>query len=57
LKTSNITHSTETQKTNTDKEDNRHDNVSITTSKSYLLENVKVSLLLYCNKYMWKQSI
>jgi len=46
-------YTTETQKPNTDKKDTRHDNVSATASTSYLLdENVKVSFLLYCNRYI-----
>jgi len=40
-------YTTETQETNTDIKDTRHDNVSVTASTGYLLdENVKMPLLL-----------
>jgi len=47
-------YTTETQKKQIQtKKDTRHDKVSVIASTSCLLdENVKVSLLLYCNRYI-----
>jgi len=50
-------YTTETQKPTTDKKDTRHDNTMLVLLQPqviYLIfdENVKVSLLLYCNRYI-----
>jgi len=47
-------YTTDTQISNRDKKDTRSEKVSVTTSRSYLLdENVRVSLLLYFNRYIY----